>query len=100
GGAELVAGIDLGLADAIVDSAFVDTEVLGDLEDRGVLVPAQCYADDVITEIFQIGSGYGVHPSRLACEQARSNVASSHTIPFRIIRQQAVADQTSGSKAL
>ena len=78
----------------------MDAEVLGDLEDRGVLVPAYCYADDVIAEIFQIESGYGVHPSRLACEKARANVGNSHTIPFRIIRHRAVADQTSGSKAL
>ena len=64
--AGLVAGVDVCLAEPFRDGAFVDAKVLGGLGDRGVLVPAQCDADDVIAGLLRVGLWHGVYPSRLA----------------------------------
>src|SRR5699024_3235599 len=74
GSAGLVSGIDVCLTETFVDGAFVDAEVLGDLGDRSLLVAIQSHTDDVIAELFRAGLSHGVYPSRLAYEQARSDV--------------------------
>src|SRR5699024_9488034 len=79
----LVAGIDLGLTDPFRQGAFMDSEVLGDLGDRGLLVAVQGDADDVVAELFRVGLWHGVYPSRLACEQARSDVTKPCISPGR-----------------
>ncbi|WP_323127751.1 helix-turn-helix transcriptional regulator [Brevibacterium pigmentatum] len=63
----------------------MDAEVLGDLGDRGLLVAVQGDADDVVAELFRIGLWHGVNPSRLACEQARSDVPKPCISPLRVI---------------
>src|SRR5699024_8439743 len=62
--------------------AFMDSEVLGDLGDRGLLVAVQGDADDVVAELFRVGLWHGVYPSRLACEQARSDVTKPCISPL------------------
>src|SRR5699024_10370919 len=64
----------------------MDSEVLGDLGDRGLLVAVQGDADDVVAELFRVGLWHGVYPSRLACEQARSDVTKPCISPFKTKR--------------
>src|SRR5699024_5329776 len=79
--AGLVSGIDVCLAQPFCDGAFVDAEVLHDLSDCGLLVAVQGDTDDVVAELFRVELWHGVYPSRLACEQARSDVTKPCTSP-------------------
>lgn len=74
----------VGLADPFVQGAFMDTEVLGDLDDRRLRVPVPSDLDDVVAEFSQVGLWDGVYPSRLAGRQARLDVAKAGISPLRI----------------
>lgn len=46
-----VAGVEVGLAQPLLQSAFMDPEVRGDLGDRGVLIPVLSEPDDIVAEL-------------------------------------------------
>lgn len=52
------------MAQPLMQGAFVDAEISGDLTDRGVLIPVLREPDDIVTELSGVGLGHDDNPSR------------------------------------